>query len=112
LISEETLKDYDDRAEKLLCLFGDNLVRAQAELVVEGSPVDYDIHEFICSIYEAISSSSLIWLRNLPMYYNDPDKIEFIKNRLEILHLLEEELSSQKDFLDKRGFKQTVHATA
>ena len=117
MISKETLDKYYYRTFKLRRSFRDNLKRAEAEMVVEDSPVDYATHQFICSIHDCYSTTlrlRLIFaLTKLPgdvdaVLRDEEDIRKWVKDGIKDLHSLEERLASQNKFFEKRVSTQTV----
>lgn len=117
MISKETLDEYYNRTYELRSLFWDNLRRAEAEMVVDDSPVDYTTHQFICSIHDC--NNTTLRLRLLfalskllggvdAVLKDDAEIRKWVKNGIKDFHSLEERLASQNKFFEKRVSMQTV----
>jgi len=108
-VSKETMVDYYNRNRELFSMFRDNLKRAEAEMVVEGSPVDYAAHQFIRSIHNCEFRVLRLTVQiscARALARDDAEKRELIKE----FHSLEVELASQNEYLDKHASMQTAHA--
>jgi len=117
MISIDPGCDYHDRLEKLNSSFYDNIIRAKAEMVVEGSPVDYDTFKFICSIYRCYDSSNRLRILSSIMKMKSfgidvkPEQ-ETGKMINEYISEREKAVAAQNEFLDKFASKHTVQANS
>ena len=101
MISKKTMDDYWERTYILNKLFMENLLKTKY-LVVKDSPVDFFIHQFICSVYnsslEAVNLQIRFFCRGWPG--REDDKIEMNK-LIKEFNSLEETLAFQNNFLEK-----------
>jgi len=115
------MKELVERARKLKNLFWDNLKRAEVDMVVEDSLVEYSAYKFIRSIHTCTNMSSYLWhqFQNMSQILcvlnrmnakaiagleHDEDWVrmrEYPKEWIKELRSLEEELASQNEYLDK-----------
>ena len=87
------------RTSELVRFFIDNHSRAKAG-IVEGSPVDYLTHKFICSIQQSESSAILLMFAFGLRWLSDKENYAYEWKLVKELHSLEEELATQNEFLD------------
>lgn len=113
--------DYYNRAFKLGRLFGDNIKSAEAEIIVEDSPVDYADYRFIFSVYRCdyislylrgnfsmihhlfkrVSGMNAEYIAGLDQDENYVALSEYFREWIKEFHSLEEQLASQNEYLDK-----------
>lgn len=109
MTSQESMNEYCTRTSKLVRFFIYNYGRAKAE-IVEGSPVDYLTHKFICSIRDSESRAILLMFAFGLRYLSSKDDYVYERELVKELHSLEEELATQNEFLEKHASMHTARA--
>lgn len=107
MTSAEKMDDYSYRTKSLVEFMYENLSKAM-DLLVDVSPVDFEIFKFIyqtfSSIIKANFTSTQFLVASILKEYDD--------KLIEEFHELEEDLAFQNEVLDKLLSKQTVHTTS
>jgi len=106
MISEEIMKDYQERTYSLHKLFRENILKAR-NLVVEDSPVDFATHKFICSVYESVIQAKILmkqfFMESILQCFNGEKALYDEKEKKELINevnSLEKQLASQNEFLE------------
>jgi len=102
MISEETMNDYINRANRLDDSFSENLSKAK-DLVVKDSPVDFTLHKFVCSSYDSLLTARWVMVSfhlkgiRIGANWKMGDLSELFKE----FESLEDKLAIQNDLLER-----------